>query len=98
MHEVAIKIKSILKNVDFASTSVIVKIGNGVPTYKELILELDETLPVHVNLEIVSEAGSNKPLKENKRSRSLRHISSAIRIAAREGYIYPRRRNIEQNS
>ena len=94
-------IKSIIKtirNVNFTVTSVSVKIGNGVPVYKELVEALDDALPPAVVLEVVSEAGTNRPLKKNKRSRRIRHISSAIRIAGRTGYIIPRRKMIATNS
>jgi hypothetical protein len=37
---------------------------------------LDSDLPPQVALEVVGEAGTNKPLKENNRSRRVRHISS----------------------
>jgi hypothetical protein len=83
------KIKGILKNVNLSATAVRIKIGNGVPAYKELIEALDNTLPPQVVLEVVSEAGTNLPL--HKRSRRLRHITSATRIATRVGYIYPRK-------
>jgi hypothetical protein len=83
-----------LKNVDFSVTNVDVKIGNGVPIYKDLLEALDEALPQKVELTVVGEAGTNKPLKENKHSRRVRHISSAKRIAARKGYIFPRRKEI----
>jgi hypothetical protein len=83
------KIKGILKNVNLSATAVRIKIGNGVPAYKDLIEALDNTLPPQVVLEVVSEAGTNLPL--HKRSRRLRHITSATRIAARVGYIYPRK-------
>ena len=90
-------IKSI-RNVNFSLTSVSVKIGNGVPVYKELLEALDDVLPPEVVLEVVGEAGTNRPLKENKRSRKIRHISSAIRIAGRVGYITPRRKAVATNS
>jgi hypothetical protein len=89
IREVNNKIKSILKNVNLSATPVKIKIGNGVPAYKELIETLDNTLPENVVLEVVSEAGTNLPL--SKRSRGVRHITSATRIAARVGYIYQRR-------
>jgi hypothetical protein len=85
-----------IRNVNFLLTNVFVKIGNGVPIYKELLEELDGALPCHVALEVVSEAGTNKPL--HKRSRGIRHISSAIRIAGRTGYSVPRRKIIAANS
>ena len=96
--EVVNKIKSVLKNINMPLTIIKVKIGNGVPAYKELVEALDAELPPKVILEVVNEAGTNKPLKVNKRSRNLRHILSAIRIAGRVGYIYARREIIEANS
>ena len=96
--EVVNKIKSVLKNINMPLTIIKVKIGNGVPAYKELVEALDAELPPKVILEVVNEAGTNKPLKVNKRSRNLRHILSAIRIAGRVGYIYSRREMIEANS
>jgi len=98
VQEVVNKIKSVLKNINTSVTIVKVKIGNGVPAYKELVEALDAELPPKVILEVVNEAGTNKPLKVNKRSRNLRHILSAIRIAGRVGYIYSRREMIEANS
>ncbi len=95
--EVIDSILKILRNVNFAVTSVSVKIGNGVPVYKELLKDLDDSLPPQVVLEVVGEAGTNKPLKENKRSRGVRHISSATRIAGRSGNIVPRRKLIAAN-
>lgn len=95
IREVVIKIKSILKNVNLSATIVKIKIGNGIPAYKELIEALDNTLPPKVVLEVVSEAGTNLPL--TKRSRGVRHITSATRIAARVGYIYQRRERRENN-
>ncbi len=92
--EVIDSILKVLKNVDLAVTRVFLKIGNGVPVYKELLEDLDDGLPLQVVLEVVSEAGTNKPLKENKRSRGVRHISSATRIAGRTGKIAPRRKLI----
>jgi DNA-directed RNA polymerase subunit F len=88
----------IVKNVNFSVTTVLVKIGNGVPVYKELLEAMDEALPPKIELEVVNEAGTNSPLKENKRSRRIRHISSAKRIAGRTGYIFPRRNRIATNS
>jgi hypothetical protein len=87
-------ILKVLRNVNFGVTNVSVKIGNGVPVYRELLEDLDDALPPQIILEVVSEAGTNKPLKENKRSRRVRHISSAIRIAGRTGNIVPRRKTI----
>ncbi len=90
-------INKITKNVNFSVTNILVKIGSGVPVYKDLLEALDEALPPKVELEVVSEAGTNKPLEESKRSRGIRHISSAKRIAARTGHIFPRRKRIATN-
>jgi hypothetical protein len=96
--EVLSKIKNIIKNVDVSATAVSVKIGNGVPAYKELLEALDSALPPAVVLEAVSEAGTNRNINENKHRRGLRDIVSAIRIAGRVGYVYPRRKTDESNS
>jgi hypothetical protein len=97
IQEVANKIKNIIKNVDFSSTAVSIKIGSGVPAYKGLLENLDAALPVEVVLEVVSEAGTNRALNENKHRRGLRDIASAIRIAGRVGHVYPRRKTGESN-
>jgi hypothetical protein len=96
--EVINSIIKTIRNVNFSLTSFSVKIGNGVPVYKELLEALDDALPPEVALEVVGEAGTNRPLKENKHSRGIRHISSAIRIAGRTGYIIQRRKAIATNS
>jgi len=96
--EVIDSIIKILGNVDFAVTTVSIKIGDGVPIFKELLADLDDALPSQVALEIVDEAGTNKPLKANKRNREVRHISSATRIAGRIGNIVPRRKIIAAHS
>jgi hypothetical protein len=98
VQEVLSKIQGIIKNINVSTTTITIKIGNGVPAYKELLETLDNALPTEVTLEVVSEAGTNLPLKKNKRSRRLRHIASAIKIAARVGYIYSRRKTSEANS
>jgi hypothetical protein len=65
---------------------------------------LDSDLPSQVEIEVVGEAGTNKPLKENKCSRRARHIISAIRIAQRKVEIISRRKifaahsRIQQNN
>ncbi len=92
--EVISTIIKTLRNVNLSVTNVSVKIGNGVPIYKDLLQGLDESLPYDVKLEVVNEAGTNKPLKENKRSRRIRHISSAKHIAGRTGYIVLRKKVI----
>lgn len=98
IQEVTAKIKSILKNVDVSATSVSVKIGSGVPAYRDLLETLDAELPPQVTLEVVSEAGTNRPINHDKHRRGLRDIASAIRIAGRTGHIYQRRQKDESNS
>jgi hypothetical protein len=97
VQEVLSKIKNIIKDVDVSSTVVSVRIGNGVPAYKDLLETLDAALPPKVVLEVVSEAGTNRHINENKHRRGLRDIVSAIRIAGRVGYVYPRRKMDESN-
>jgi hypothetical protein len=92
------KIKNIIKDYKVPTTGVSVKIGNGVPAYKELLKKLDAALPPEVTLEVVSEAGTNRNISENKHRRGLRDIVSAMRIAGRVGYVYPRRKTDEPNS
>ena len=92
VHEALAKVKGVLREVDFSVTAVTIKVGNGVPTYKELIELFDAELPVKVALEVVSEAGTNRSLNHNKHRRGLRDIASATRIAGRAGHIYPRRK------
>jgi hypothetical protein len=98
IQEVLNKIRNTIKNVDFSSTVVSIKIGKGVPAYKDLLEAFDLALPLEVVLEVVSEAGTNRALNENKHRRGLRDIASAIRIAGRVGYIYSRRKTVEANS
>jgi len=93
------KIKNILKNLEKTSiTSVSVKVGDGVPMYKEKLLQvLDSALPSNVMLESVSEAGTDRYLSETKHRRGLRDIVSAIRIAGRNGHIFSRRKSDDSN-
>lgn len=80
-------------------TSVSVKIGDGTPVCKEKLLRaLDKALPLNIMLETVSEAGTDRYLNETGHRRGLRDIASAIRIAGRNGYIFPRRNKNESNS
>lgn len=94
------KIKKILRNLEkIPITSVSVKVGNGVPAYKENLLRLlDNALPSNVMLESVSEAGTNRYLSETKHRRGLRDIVSAIRIAGRNGQTFQRRKTNDSNS
>jgi hypothetical protein len=97
IQEVLKKTENIMRNVDFSSTVVTIKIGSGVPTYKELIEAFDIALPPEVVLQVVSEAGTNRSLNHNKHRRGLRDIASAIRIGGRAGHVYPRRKTDETN-
>jgi hypothetical protein len=94
------RIKDFLKSLESTSiTSVSIKIGNGVPAFKEKLLQaLDEALPNDITLESVSEAGTDRNLSETKHRRGLRDIVSAIQIAGRNGQTYTRRKTNEQNS
>ena len=98
IRELISSVIKIIRNVDFSVTSVSVKIGKGVPIYKEILENLDSALPPQIAFEVVSEVGTNRPLNDNKRSRKIRHISSAKHIAARTGYIIPRSKTIATNS
>ena len=85
-----------LQNV--RTTSISVKIGDGVPTRKEELLSvLDKTLPPNVILESVSEAGTNRHLRGAKHRRGLRDIASAIKIAGRNGRTFQLGRKNESN-
>lgn len=97
--ETLIEIKSVLKNLkDVKASSIAVKIGDGIPEYKEKLLHaLDKILPSNVILESVSEAGTNRYISEAKHRRGLRDIVSAIKIARRTGNKYPRRGANENN-
>jgi hypothetical protein len=98
IQEVLKKAETIVKTVDLASTTVTVKIGNGVPAYKDFLEGLDAALPPEVVLEVVSEAGTSHILNENKHRRGLRDIASAICIAGRTGYVYPRKKTSEEKA
>ena len=95
IQEVTSKVSNYIKEVDLSSTSVTIKIGNGIPIYKELLETFDLLLPLEVTLEVVSEAGTNRALNYDTHRRGLRDIASAICIAGRAGHIYPRRKKDE---
>lgn len=80
-----------LRNASFAPISV--KVGDGVPAYKEELLKaLDDALPLGVILESVREAGTSRFLNESKHRRGPRDIASAIKIAGRDGHSFQRRK------
>ncbi len=92
------KLKNILKTVNLSQTAVTVKIGNGVPVYRELLHVLDNELPSEVSLEIVEESGTNRYQQEAKHRRGFRHLVSATRISRRAGSRYLRGTIVEENS
>jgi len=98
--ETVAKIKKILKSLEKTPTSsVSVKVGDGVPAYKEKLLQvLDHALPANIVLESVGEAGTDRYLNENKHRRGIRDIISAMRIAGRNGHIHQRRKTDGTNS
>jgi predicted RNase H-like nuclease (RuvC/YqgF family) len=100
VNETLNKIKKTLRSFGKSRvTSVSVKVGDGTPVCKEKLLRtLDKALPSNVMLETVSEAGTDRYLNEVGHRRGLRDIASAIRIAGRNGHIFPRRNKDESNS
>jgi hypothetical protein len=95
--EVQNEIKNVLKVIDITLSAITVKIGSGVPIYKELLEKLDSTLPDSVILEVVGEQGTNRNISSGRR-RGLRDIVSAIRISGRTSNIYHRSKHNEQDS
>lgn len=94
VEETVDKIMKFLKNFGKISVaSISVKVGDGVSSHKEKLLEsLDDALPLNVTLESVSEVGTDRYLSRTKHRRGLRDIVSAIRIAGRNGQKFPRRK------
>ncbi|MGC8895491.1 MAG: hypothetical protein ACP5LB_01810 [Candidatus Bathyarchaeia archaeon] len=97
VNETLDKIKNAVRSFGKSqATSFSVKIGDGVPFYKEKLLKaLDKALPSNVMLESVSEAGTDRYPNEVGHKRGLRDIASAIRIAGRNGQRF-QRRNINE--
>jgi predicted RNase H-like nuclease (RuvC/YqgF family) len=95
--DVASRIESIVRGLENTPVALIsVKIGNGVPEYKDKLLRaLDNSLPTIVKLESVREDGTNSCLNEAKHRRGVRDIVSAIQIAGRNGQTYHRRKTDE---
>jgi len=96
-YEVVNELKNMVKTF-CKSTKVVVKIGNGVPVYKELLANLDSELPPEVVLVVVGEAGTDRPARRESHRRGLRDIASAIRIAARTGRVYVRKKETRVNT
>jgi hypothetical protein len=86
--EVTNFVKGLVKNVDFERTAVTIKIGNGVPAHVDLLKDMNSELALEVTLEVVDEAGTNRPFIDHRRG--LRDIISATRISGRSGTVYPR--------
>jgi len=86
--EVTNFVKGLVKNVDFERTAVTIKIGNGVPDHIDLLKDMNSELVLQVTLEVVDEAGTNRPFIGHRRG--LRDIISATRISGRSGTVYPR--------
>lgn len=86
------KINNVLRTIRGKSSPLIsVKIGNGVPEYKnDLMQALDRTLPSNVVLESVSEERTDSYSNETKHRRGLRDIASAVKIARRDGNAFER--------
>jgi hypothetical protein len=100
VEETSKKISNAIRNLRNASfTPISVKVGDGVPAYKEELLKaLDDALPMEVILESVGEAGTSRFLSESKHRRGPRDIASAIKIAGRNGHSFQRRRKDESHS
>lgn len=92
-------IRYIIKSLEGVKTSsVIVKVGDGIPAYKEMLLKaLDKALPSNIVLESVGEAGTDRYISGSKHRRGLRDIVSAIRIARRNGQKFTRGKGGECN-
>jgi hypothetical protein len=92
LDETVQRIEKVVENLGrMATSSISVKIGDGVPACeRKLMNALDQILPAHVMLESVREAGTDSRLVEGKHRRGLRDIVSAIKIAGRNGIIFQR--------
>lgn len=93
------KISKLVAQFADNSSSITVKIGDGVPKYKEILLHmLDRKLPKNIALETVRETGTSHLFAETKHRRGLRDMVSAVKIANRPGQKFSRRRrnSVEQ--
>jgi hypothetical protein len=93
INETLDEIENIIKSLkDIRASMIAVKVGDGIPEYKEKLLKaLDRKLPPNIILESVSEAGTDRYISDSKHRRGLRDIVSAIKIARRNGQVYARR-------
>jgi hypothetical protein len=87
-------IDAILEAVQKApAAEYVVKVGDGAPPYTRVLLEaLDKSLPQAIDTQIVSEAGTSHFAKETSHLRGLKDAMSAIKIAARNGQAFKRKR------
>lgn len=87
-------IDAVLEAVQKApAAEYVVKVGDGAPPYTRVLLEsLDKSLPRAIGTQIVGEAGTSHFAKETSHLRGLKDAMSAIKIAARNGQVYKRKR------
>ena len=80
----------------FKASMKIIRLGDGVPIHsKKLLHLLDKQLQEDVIIEIVSEVGTSHFVNDTAHRRGLRDMMSARIIAARQGYIYQRKKTSE---
>ncbi len=85
-------IKNVLSRTP--ANHITIRIGNGAPSYtEELWRNLDDAIPRNIVIESVGEEGTSQCLGETAHRRGKRDVSSAIKIAQRQGKILPRRKN-----
>ena len=85
-------IKNVLSRTP--ANHITIRIGNGAPSYtEELCRNLDDAIPRNIVIESVGEEGTSQCLGETAHRRGKRDVSSAIKIAQRQGKILPRRKN-----
>lgn len=85
-------IKNVLSRTP--ANHITIRIGNGVPSYtEELWRNLDDAIPRNIVIESVGEEGTSQCLGETAHRRGKRDVSSAIKIAQRQGKVLPRRKN-----
>ena len=79
----------------FPAEVKVVRVGNGPPEYTQTLLNsLDKALPEETLVEIVSEAGTSRLTNKSVNRRVLKDAISAIKIAGRNGRVFPRK-NVE---
>ncbi len=92
LYETVMTIKDFLSRTP--ANHITIKIGNGVPTYaEELWRHLNEVLQRNVVIESVKEEGTSQFLGKTSHRRGKRDVSSALKIAQRQGQVLPRRKS-----